>query len=311
MCSKAGGQVRVGDKELAECYSVGFAFVEKLLAGLLVNSLVGDEDSAKSLFEARAQCVGSRVFAGSDERQLAFSQLAGDVGEGCGRAGVGDAVGIAAWRQVHADPTGAEDGDGSVGALKHEAGSVFDRAAILVRSVIGAVLEELVEKIAVGSVEFDTVESSGLSVLRAAAEGFDDAFDFGRFEGTRSNKGTLRTEEADVTGCRDGGGRDGQFTSEELWIGDTPDVPDLRKYTPARLVNRSSNGSPGFGLLFGPETRNIGVTDPKWIDRYPFGDDEAGSGSLGVVVSHDRCGDVLRRAAQPSERGHQDAVGEE
>ena len=69
VCSKAGGQVRVGDKELAECYSVGFAFVEKLLAGLLVNSLVGDEDSAKSLFEARAQCVGSRVFAGSDERQ--------------------------------------------------------------------------------------------------------------------------------------------------------------------------------------------------------------------------------------------------
>jgi len=60
---------------------------------------------------------------------------------------------------VHADAAGAEDGDGGVGALEHEAGAVLDGAAVLVGAVVRAVLEKLVEEIAVGSVKFDAVEA--------------------------------------------------------------------------------------------------------------------------------------------------------
>ena len=200
MLCEAGGQVGVGDEELAEGYGVGFAFVEKLLAGLLIDGFVGDEDSAEDLLEAGAEAVGAEVFAGGDEGELAFAELAGDVGEGGGGVGVGDAVGVAARGEMHADAAGAEDGDGGVGAFEHEAGAVFDGAAVLVGAVVGAVLEELVEEIAVGSVEFDAVEAGELGVLCAAAEGFDDAFDLGGFEGARSDEGALRAEEADV--CR-------------------------------------------------------------------------------------------------------------
>ena len=46
---EAGGKIGVSDEELAEGYGVGFAFVEELLAGLLVDGFVGDEDSAEEL----------------------------------------------------------------------------------------------------------------------------------------------------------------------------------------------------------------------------------------------------------------------
>ena len=180
---EADGQVGVGDEELAEGYGVGFALVEELLAGLLIDGFVGDEDSAEDLLEAGADAVGADVFAGGDEGEFALAELAGDVAEGCGGVGVGDTVGVAAWREVHADAARAEDGDGGFGGFEHEAGAVFDGAAVLVGAVVGAVLQELVEEVAVGSVELYAVEACGLGVLCAAAEGFDDSFDLVGFEG--------------------------------------------------------------------------------------------------------------------------------
>ena len=50
--------------------------------------------------------------------------------------------------------------------FEHEAGAVFDGAAVLVGALVGAVLEELIEEVAVGAVEFDAVETGGLGVLR-------------------------------------------------------------------------------------------------------------------------------------------------
>ena len=61
---EAGGQVGVGDEEFAEGYGVGFAFVEKLLAGLLIDGFVGDEDSAEDLLEAGAEGVGAEDVRG-------------------------------------------------------------------------------------------------------------------------------------------------------------------------------------------------------------------------------------------------------
>ena len=51
---EARRQVRVGDEELAVGYSVGFALVEELLAGVLVEGFVGDEDSAEELLDRKS-----------------------------------------------------------------------------------------------------------------------------------------------------------------------------------------------------------------------------------------------------------------
>src|SRR3984885_1614644 len=288
--AEAGGQVGICDEELAEGHGVGFAFVQELLAGLLINGLIGNEDTAESLFEIRADAVRADVFASGDEGEFALAQFAGDVSERGFVVGVGDAVGVAARGQMHADPSGPEDGDGGGGALEHKAGAIFDGAAVLVGALVGAVLEELVEKIAIGSVKFYAIEACGLGVLRAAAEGFDDLFDLMDFERARSDEGALRAEEADSTLRSDGAGGDRQLAIEEYRIGDAADVPDLGEDMAAGLMDSRGHGLPGFDLLLRPEARNVGVADSQGVDGSAFGEDETGGGALPVVVDHDRGG---------------------
>src|SRR5258708_39707252 len=60
---EARRQVGICDEEFAEGDGVGFAFVEKLLAGVLVDGFVGDEDSAEDFLEAWADAVEAGVFA--------------------------------------------------------------------------------------------------------------------------------------------------------------------------------------------------------------------------------------------------------
>ena len=54
-------------KSLPKATASASACVEELLAGVLVDGFVGDEDSAEGLFEDGAEAVGADVFAGGDE----------------------------------------------------------------------------------------------------------------------------------------------------------------------------------------------------------------------------------------------------
>ena len=263
---ETGGQVGICDEELAEGHGVGLAFVKELLADGLIDGFVGDKDTAEGLFEGRADAVRANVLAGGDEGEVAFAELAGEIGE-CGLGvGVGDAVGIAARGEMHADTAGAEDGHCGFGALNVEAGSVFDGAAVLVGAVVGAILQKLIEEVAVGSVELDAIEAGELGVLSAAAEGLDDAGDLAGFEGSRSNEGALRTKEADGARGRDGAGGDGKLTVEELGVGDAAYVPDLGEDVPAGGMDGGGDGLPGLGLFARPEAGNVGIADPERID---------------------------------------------
>ena len=66
------------------------------------------------------------------------------------------------------------DGDHGVGDFQHQPGPLLDGAAIGVGAMVRDVLQELVEQVAVGAMDFDAVETGGLGVLGAAPVGFDD-----------------------------------------------------------------------------------------------------------------------------------------
>jgi hypothetical protein len=74
---------------------------------------------------------------------------------------------------MHSHPSGSEDRDGSVDHFKGEAGAVLNGATILIVSVIGSVLKELIEQITVRAMNLYAIEASGLSVLGATTECLD------------------------------------------------------------------------------------------------------------------------------------------
>src|ERR1035441_8257957 len=121
---------------------------------------------------------------------------------------------------MHGYPIRTPDADGGIGDFQHEPGAVFNGAAVFVGAVVTAVLEELVEEVAVSAVNLHAVEASGLRVLRALVVGRDDAGNLARFQGARDNEGPFRTEQADVSAGRDGTGRNRKRAVEVARIGD-------------------------------------------------------------------------------------------
>ena len=205
---------------------------------------------------------------------------------------------------MHADAAGTPDGDCGVGDLEHEAGAVFDGAAVLVGAVVRAGLQKLVEEVAVGAMDLNAIEAGALRVFGGAAELLDDQRDLARFEGARSDEGLLRADEGDVAGG------DRELAVEEEGIGDAADVPDLLEDAAAVSVDGGGDGLPGFHLLLRPDAGDLRVADGHGADGGAFGDDEASGGALSVVLHHDGRGDIVRGAAQAGKRRHDDAAGE-
>jgi hypothetical protein len=100
------------------------------------------------------------------------------------------------------------------------------------------------------------------------------------------------------------------LTIEEDGVGDAAYVPDLREDSSASVVGGGGDGLPEVSLFFGPDAGDVGVANAEGVDRSAFGDDEASGGALGVVLGHDGGGEVVGRAAEAGEGGHEDAVGE-
>ena len=81
---------------------------------------------------------------------------------------------VGARRKMHADPPRTPYGDDGVGHFEQEAGAILERAAIAIVALVRAVVQKLVEQIAVRAVDLDAVEAGRLGVLGASAVGLDD-----------------------------------------------------------------------------------------------------------------------------------------
>ena len=125
-----------------------------------------------------------------EDGAFVFLQLAEPVAEVSGV--------VVAWfrrdAEVAAEERGPDLGDHCLAHFKHELRAVLDRAAIRIGALVGAVLGELVQQIAVGAMDFDAVEAGRDRVSRAFAEGVDDARYLGPFE--------LASKDSKLSGCR-------------------------------------------------------------------------------------------------------------
>ena len=125
----------------------------------------------------RRACVARIRLTREDEGDLATAEFARDIAERCRRIGIAHRVRVAA--RARCTPTRpAPHVDRRVDHFEQQACAVLDRAAICIGAVVGAVLQELVEQVAVRAVDLDTVEAGGLRVFRTLAVRGDDARDF-------------------------------------------------------------------------------------------------------------------------------------
>jgi hypothetical protein len=82
---------------------------------------------------------------------------------------------ITPWRQVEPDAIRAPHGDGRIDGFQHEPRTVLDRATVLIGAVIGAVLQVLIQQIAIRAVDLHAIESGPFGLLCAMSVGRDDA----------------------------------------------------------------------------------------------------------------------------------------
>ena len=100
------------------------------------------------------------------------------------------------------------------------------------------VLQELVEQIAIGAMNFDAVEAGGLGILSALLIGGDDAGNFLRLQRPRGDIFLFRPHQRDMPFGPDGAGRHRRRAVQENGIGNASDMPKLQQHAPACAMHR-------------------------------------------------------------------------
>jgi len=186
--------------------------------------------------------------------------------------------------------------------LEREPRALLHAAAPRVGALVGHVLNELVDQIAVRAVDLDAVEARRDGVPRRLRVILDEAADL--IVGQRRRG-------------REGGERDGARAHdlEPLGLevrrdGDAAERPELQPDGAAGLVDGVGDGAPGGDLVAVPDAGDVGVARGAGRDEGALGDEEGAGdgGALRVVVRDEGEGDVGVVGAEAGERGEGDAV---
>ena len=217
-------------------------------------------------------------------------------------------MGISAWRQMHAYAASPPHLDCGIGHFQQQACTVCQAAAITVSALVGAALQELVEQVAVGTVDFYTVEAGCFGVFCALAIGVNDVSNFFSFQRARGHVILHRPDQADVPGRLEGARSHRQLAIQINRVGNTAHMPELQDDLAAGGMHRLGDGAPATHLFSRPNAGGVRVADTHWRDGRGFADDQPGAGALHVILSHHRVGHTAFISTAASQRGHDDAV---
>ena len=97
-------------------------------------------------------------------------------------------VGIAARGEMDADAALAPDRNHGVSDLHEETRPVLDRTTVNVSPPVGLVLQELVDQVAIGGVDFGAIKAGAPGVAGRFRIIGDDAGDFSKIKGARRDE---------------------------------------------------------------------------------------------------------------------------
>ena len=246
-------------------------------------------------------------------RQAKRVELFDRVGIERHRVRLAAAIGDAIRRQPHADTIRAPNLDDGVCHFHQEARAVRNRAAISIGAQVGVRLQELLDQIAIGTVNLDAVETGLERVLRGLPVGIDHAWNLGCFKCARRLVGhglAVRRSRLQI-GNRHCRRRNRQHAARlERGMRDAPDMPELQKNDSALGMNGVDHLAPACDLLLGVDAGHAGAAEACFHHRRGFGDQQpARRRALRVIlgVQRPRRERGLRRP-HPRQRRHRETV---
>ena len=186
---------------------------------------------------------------------------------------------------------------------------VLKRAAITVGTLIGAGLQELLQQVAIGTMDLDPVKAGGERVARPQTKGLDQRRDFLKVEGAGGlERHALTCGIGDFPGGTHGGGRNRQSTARlGRGMADPTGVPKLEKDDTALGMNGIGDAAPAGNLCGRSDAGHVRIGPAHRVDPGRLGDDQAAGGrTLAVIFGVERIGCVLRRGCPHPRQGRHD-----
>jgi hypothetical protein len=212
----------------------------------------------------------------------------------------------------NAEPVRANGLRTGFGDFEQQPRAVFDRAAVGVGPMIGAIAKEGVEQISVGAVQFHAVEAGVQGPHRGKTEIGDDAGNFYEVERTRR-----RAIDEALTGDESlGVGLNGRRANRRLavfleaGVRHPTRVPQLYDDGPALGMHRVSNLSPAGDLRVAIAAGRAGVALRLGGNLGRLGDDQARGRALAIVVGRESARRETWAGAVAGQRRHDNPVGE-
>lgn len=279
---------------------IAASFINRLKPSLRIEPIVSDDQSSekgpKSLANLRnlllwQDVVDSRPvavlmlrFCQLNEPDFAMREFLQQVPVGFYWILIEHILDSADGSELAADLGGGEVLEGKIGDLQEEPASVLGAASVVVRSCVAEGTQEGVEDVPVCAVELDSVEAGLFGEDEGVLELVLDCLDV--LEGGFLGDGVSNSrEEGDLLSGEDGGGGDWVESSIQLGVGDSSSVVDLHEHLASLGFDALHHLPPALGLLFVVEAALEGVANASLRNSHAFGEDQACSGSLGVVLS--------------------------
>src|SRR5690606_13843881 len=199
------------------------------------------------------------------------------------RVGVMDIVRSTVRRQMHANPPRSPYAGAGIYDFHEKTRPVLDASAITVLTLIGAVLQKLIDQVAIGRVDLDTVESCVARMSGRIGEVLDNVRDFFRMQRPRHHVVAFGAQKTDMPGARNGAGGDGDFSVQVFGVGYATDMPQLDEDLAALLVNCRCDLAPAVDLGRRPDSRCIGITDALRRHGSRFAQDQPSARTLAVI----------------------------
>ena len=246
-----------------------------------------------------------------DVNELQRIQSIDDVVEQRLRIAVDDVVRGRHRRDADAGTAAADFGGDGLGNLQHQPRAIFDRTAIGVGALVGAVLGELIEQVAVRAVNLDAVKTGFDGVGGCALEVVDDTGDFAQFE--RARRGHIGEGAADKGF---GFGLNGRWRDRyavirlQRGVRNPADMPELDVDVAAALMNAIGDLAPARDLLLGVDAGRVLIALALLRDLTRFGDQQAGGGTLAVIFDGKRIGYEACHGTVARQWCHHGAIGQ-